>query len=268
MPATSGTLRLGTSSWSSKDWVGKVYPVGTKPADFITHYAKIYSTVEIDSTFYGVPRRATVEGWRDRTPEDFLFATKAPKAITHEKFLVKCERDVEDYLDTMSLLGKRLGPILFQFPYYAKRTKIGSEEFLTRLEPFLAALPHNDFRFAVEVRNKAWIEEPLLSLLKNSNVTLALIDHPWMAPPAQLFKTAGIETGDFLYVRWLGDRHGIEKRTKTWNETIVDRTQDLKNWAPPIKERLDNQMDIFGYVNNHYAGYAPDNVDQMKKMLE
>lgn len=260
-------LRLGASSWSSKHWLGKLYPKGTKPGDFIVEYARHYSTVEIDSTFYGVPRHSTIEGWRGRTPEGFLFSAKAPKTITHDKFLENCKHELDHFVSAMAILADRLGPLLFQFPYFAKQRGVTEDDFLLRLKPFLALLPKSGFRFAVEVRNKAWINVRLFELLHEHNVALALIDHPWMSGPEQLFRHRDILTGEFAYIRWLGDRKGIEKITTTWNETIVDREGDLKRWAPPIKALLDQQKDVFGYVNNHYAGYAPDNVDQMKKIL-
>jgi len=112
-------LRLGTSSWSCQDWVGKFYAPGTPPKEFIDAYAHKLNTVEIDSTFYATPNKSTVEGWRDRTPEDFIFAAKAPQVITHEKFLADCGGDLNAFLKVMSILGPRLGPILFQFPYFA-----------------------------------------------------------------------------------------------------------------------------------------------------
>lgn len=260
-------LHLGTSSWSSKDWVGKFYPDGTKATDFIVEYAKHYDTVEIDSTFYGVPRRGTIEGWRDRTPDEFIFSAKAPKLITHDKFLIDCEMEVEHFLSAMSVLGDKLGPLLFQFPYYARRSGVTEDEFLERLRNFAAALPVNDFHFAIEVRNKNWINPYLYEILHDHNLALALIDHPWMSRPEQLFKNSHVITGKFGYVRWLGDRRGIEKITTTWNESIVDREKDLLQWVPHLKHMLEAQMDVFGYVNNHYGGYAPDNVERLKVLL-
>ncbi len=261
-------LYLGTSSWSCTDWLGKLYPTGTNPPEFIAEDARRYRPVEIDSTFYAVPGRSTVEGWRDKTPDGFIFAAKAPKLITHDKFLIDCEQEVENFLKALSVLDDKLGPLLFQFPYYAKRSGVTEDEFLTRLRNFVSILPVNEFKFAVEVRNKNWINPYLYEILHDHNLTLALIDHPWMSSPEQLFRNGHVATGTFAYIRWLGDRRGIEKITTAWNDTVVDREDDLKHWAPYIKELLDKQMDVFGYVNNHYAGYAPDNIEQLNAMLD
>lgn len=266
MVPEDSTLRLGTSSWSCAHWVGKFYESGTNARDYIASYARKLDTVEIDSTFYAMPRRSAVEGWRDRTPESFVFAAKAPKVITHDKSLVDCDGDLHEFLDVMSVLGPRLGPILLQFPYFSRASGVSEQEFLTRLKAFLPCLPR-DRHWALETRNKAWIRKPLLELLREHGVALALIDHPWMARPAELFAKPGIQTAPFMYVRWLGDRHGIEKRTKTWNETIIDRRSDLQDWIPHIKALLDRRVSIFGYVNNHYAGYAPGTLELLGLLL-
>ncbi len=266
MNPTTSLLRLGTSSWSCQDWVGKFYEPGTQPKDFIAAYALRLNTVEIDSTFYATPRRSVVEGWRDRTPENFIFAAKAPQVITHDKCLVDCEGDLKAFLEVMCILGTRLGPILFQFPYYSKASGMTKDELLRRLTSFLAMLPEG-YQWALEIRNKSWLTKSLFELLEQHSVSLALIDHPWMYRPNELFAREGILTGSFAYVRWLGDRHGIEKITTTWNDTVVDRRPDLELWVPHLQELIERRFPVFGYVNNHYAGYAPETLAMLREML-
>lgn len=258
-----GRLLVGTSSWTAKGWLGTFYPSGTKQNEFLVHYAKRYSTVEVDSTFYAIPRASVVENWRDITPEKFIFAAKAPQTITHERILEGVGDELDAFLNTMSLLGNKLGPILFQFPYFAKRTGITEDIFLHRLRNFAAMLPKNEFQFAVEVRNKAWVNAYLFEILHDHNLAFTFIDHPWMSPPDQLFKNTGCLTTNFAYIRWLGDRKGIENITKVWNETVVDRTRDIAAWAPHIQDMLDKSIDVYGYVNNHYGGYAPAEADKL-----
>jgi len=137
---------------------------------------------------------------------------------------------------------------------------------LRRLEPFVAALP-DGYQWAVEVRNKTWLGKPLFGILSERNVSLALIDHPWKFRPDELFAKDGVLTGPFAYIRWLGDRHGIEKITQTWNETVVDRVSDLQRWVPHIQKLIERRFPVFGYVNNHYAGYSPDTLDTLKGLL-
>jgi len=260
-------LRLGTCSWSTKDWVGLVYSPGTQPKDYIAEYARRFSTVEVDSTFYRVPAVSTIESWRSKTPNGFLFAAKAPQTITHEKLLEDCEDELATFLQRMSGLGDRLGPILFQFQYSAKRTGVTQDGFLERLTPFLELLPREGFQFVVEVRNKTWLNDRLFEVLRPRNVACALIDHPWMDRPEQLMSRAGIVTADFAYIRWLGDRRGIEKITTTWNESVIDRRSDVERWVPAIKDLLDRELQVFGYVNNHYSGHAPHDVAAIQDLL-
>lgn len=264
----TGQLRLGSSSWTAKGWLGSFYPSGTKQGDFLIEYSKHYDTVEIDATFYAIPAARTVDGWRDKTPEDFVFATKVPKSITHDNFLENCEDELTAYLDTMDRLGDKLGPILLQFQYYAKRTGVTFDDFVAKLERFLKLLPTDEQQFAVEVRNKPWLKSVLFDLLAEHNAACTLIDHPWMARPKELFQRDGVVTAPFVYIRWLGDRHGIEKVTKVWNETVVDRRKDLDEWAPQIEQLIHRPADVFGYINNHYGGYAPADIDYLLERLK
>ncbi|MBX7256188.1 MAG: DUF72 domain-containing protein [Candidatus Hydrogenedentes bacterium] len=270
MPPSTGStsqVRLGTCSWSTSDWVGKVYLPGTKPVDYIAQYAQRFKTVEVDSSFYGTPRIGTIEGWRDRTPPEFIFSAKAPQVITHDKMLLDCQRELQEFLNAMTLLGDRLGPLVFQFPYYSKKTGVDEKTFLTRLDAFLPLLPRDSHRFVVEVRNKAWITKRLLALLREHHVTLAFIDHPWMHSPEWFSRHEELLTGDFAYFRWLGDRYGIEKLTKTWGEHVIDRRNDIARWVPAIKQILDKEIPVFGYFNSHYSGYAPGDVEILSELL-
>ena len=264
----SPDIRLGTASWSEREWSGVFYTPGTPPQEFIAEYARKLPTVEIDSTFYGIPRASTLESWRESTPRGFLFAAKAPQLITHQKCLVDCEEDLEAFLRAMSILGDRLGPILFQFQYYSKKKGMTADEFVGRLEGFLEILPKEGFHYAVELRNKTWIDEHLLDLLHKHNVALALIDHPYMYSVEELMAFEDILTGPFAYVRWLGDRYAIEKITQVFNETVIDRRADLERWVPAIKHILDRQKPLFGYFNNHYSGYAPADIELLVDILK
>jgi uncharacterized protein YecE (DUF72 family) len=252
-------LRLGTSSWSSQDWVGVFYPPGTTSADFISEYAKHFDTVEVDSTFYRIPPAAMVRNWRARTSPGFLIAAKFPQVITHEKVLVDCAPELSEFLKTMDLLGDKLGPLLLQFPYFNKQAFPLAQDFLARLSKFLDQLPRGP-AYSVELRNKYWINDRLLDLLRSRNISLALIDHPWMAPVDQLFAKQDVVTADFAYLRWLGDRKGIEDKTKHWDKVIIDRTHEMETWIPIIRRLLKRGIRILGYFNNHYAGFAPGSI--------
>lgn len=260
-PSLPAGLHLGTSSWSCKDWVGHLYPEGTPPREFITAYAEHFSCVEVDSTFYRIPARSTVQGWAARTPDGFRFAAKVPRDITHDAELEDCGDTFEAFLEVMAELGPKQGPLLLQFPYYAKAKRPPLGEFLGRLDAFLAAKPA-EVRMAVEIRNKTWLRPEFFDGLRRHGAAYAVIAHPWMPPPGRYGAAADLVTADFAYVRWLGDRYGIEKQTKTWNATVVDRTKDLDAWVPLVEALVNAKTvgEVWGFFNNHYAGYAPDSI--------
>ncbi len=252
-------LHMGTSSWSSQDWVGSFYPPGTPPAGFLPEYAKHHDTVEVDSTFYRVPSTSMVKNWVKRTPPGFTFAVKVPRTITHEKVLMNCDDELKGFLGVIDLLGDKLGPVLFQFPYFNRQAFPHADEFLARLGPFLSKLP-SGFKFVVEVRNKGWLSERLLGLLRKNKIALALLDHPWMPTITQLAVKLDPITAEFTYIRWLGDRKGIEEKTTHWNQVLVDREVEMEVWVPAIRRLLQRRLIVYGYFNNHYAGFAPGSI--------
>ncbi|MGH9444588.1 MAG: DUF72 domain-containing protein [Terriglobia bacterium] len=193
-------LFMGTLSWSAESWVGPFYPPGTPPADFLPIYATHYNTVEIDSTYYRIPSSKMVQGWRDRTPSGFIFAAKFPAEITHNKLILDWERESDEFLGIMELLGEKLGPLLLQFPYLNQEAMPSSDAFLERLARYLERLPRTH-RYALEVRNRNWLAQPLLDLLRQHGVALALVDQVWMPTITQLAEKLDVLTADFTYIR-------------------------------------------------------------------
>ena len=261
--ALMASLYIGTSAFTAAGWEGSFYPEGTKSADFLRYYAQHFNSVEIDSTFYRIPSEATVQGWAKKIPEGFVFAAKVPQVITHEKVLVDCDAEFKQFVDVMDILGEKLGPLLLQFGYFNKKAFIGVNDFLARLRPFLKKLP-KDHKFAVEIRNKNWLVPQFVETLRERGVALALIDQSWMPRPAQWFERFDPITADFTYVRWLGDRKGIEEQTKVWDKVIVDRRQELSEWAEILGKVHKRKIQIYAYANNHYAGYAPATVEMFQ----
>jgi uncharacterized protein YecE (DUF72 family) len=259
------SLYIGTSAFTANGWPGTFYPVGLPEREFLTYYATKFNAVEVDSTFYHAPSRATVQGWAKKTPDGFIFAAKVPQVITHEKVLVDCDAEFTEFVETMDLLGDKLGPLLLQFGYFNKKDFVGVNDFLARLRPFLKKLP-SGHRFAVEIRNKAWLVPQFVESLRERGVALALIDQAWMPRPAQWFGKFDPMTADFTYVRWLGDRKGIEQQTKVWNKVIVDRRADLSEWAEILGKVHKRKIQILAFANNHYAGYGPATVELFRDL--
>src|SRR5712664_584264 len=259
------SIRVGTSAFTASGWRGTFYPRNLKSADYLSYYAEHFDVVEIDSTFYGTPRVSVVQSWDAKTPQGFLFAAKVPQVITHEKVLKDCDTEFKTFLTTMETLGEKLGPLLFQFGKFGKYSFKSLDAFLERLIPFLKRLP-KERKFAVEIRNKDWLVPKLADLLRDHGVALTLIDQSWMPRPWEIKEKFDLITSDFTYVRWLGDRKGIEEKTTTWDRVIVDRQGDLSEWVSILKKVHERRIMILAFANNHYAGFGPATVELFRNL--
>ena len=258
-------ILLGTSSFTASGWEGVFYPKGMRSADYLAFYAEHFHTVEVDSTFYGCPSARTVNNWAARTPEGFVFSVKVPQVITHEKALLNCDADLNQFLDTMNILGPKLGPIVFQFPFFDRSIFRDRHEFLDRLVPFVTKLPESH-RFAIEMRNRSWLDAEFANLLRDHKIALVLQDRSWMPNPVEL-KFDPI-TADWTYIRWLGDRKQIEAMTEIWDKVVTDRTEELISWVDFCYQVKKRGVLIYAYANNHYAGHAPATIKQFQKFWQ
>ena len=269
--------RYGTSSWSEKGWVGSFYPRGLRPRDFLSHYAQCFDTVEADVTYYRVPDAALVRGWADKVPEGFLLAAKFPRSVVHcgegrqpdgSRVLlpgaVEAERD--GFLEGMALLGEKCGPLVLQFPYFNRSAFPSPEPFLERLDAFLAELP-GSFRYAVEVRNRDWLGEPLTAVLRRHGAGLVLAALPGVPHPEVLARRFDLLTADFLYVRLIGDRRATDALTTTFDRVVVDRGRDLRRWADFLRPIVRGGTEVLCYANNHYAGHGPATIRELARLL-
>src|SRR6266705_1874656 len=188
-----------------------------------------------------------------------MWSTTFPQVITHDKALVDCDAEFEEFVKTMDILGPKLGPMVFQFPSFDRWKFPKQESFLAVLTPFLKKLPA-DHKFVVEIRNKTWLDGRFADVLREHNIALALTDTSFMPRPWEMKQKFDLITADFAYVRWLGDRKGIEKQTTTWDKVIVDRREDLTHWVDLFRQFVSRDLKIFAYANNHYAGHGPNTV--------
>ncbi|MBI2649313.1 MAG: DUF72 domain-containing protein, partial [Thaumarchaeota archaeon] len=240
--------RLGTSGWSYKEWVKVFYP--TNETKKLTYYASIFNTVEIDSTFYAYPAQGTVYGWEKNTPVGFVFSAKIPKLITHDKRL-DLEKgvmaDLFRFLDLMTPLIKagKLGPVLLQLP-----PSFSYDKDYNRLKSFIEAAP-KDILLAAEFRHLSWLKDEVNQLLRKHNIANVIVDEPLLPPDVNI-------TADFSVVRW----HG--RGTRPWyNYRYGDA--ELDAWKPKVDEISKKTKKVYGYFNNHFHGFAVENV---LKMLE
>jgi uncharacterized protein YecE (DUF72 family) len=273
-----GRILHGTSSWSTPGWVGPFYPAGTAPADFLEHYAKQFPTVEADVTYYRIPDARMVEGWKRRTPDGFVLAAKFPRSIVHagsgkqpdaSRLLVPeaVQPDVDRFLAAMALLEERCGPLVLQFPYFNRSAFTERAPFLERLDAFLARLPMG-FRYAVELRNKGWVDATLLALLARHRTAFVLVEMSYMPHPADLAQRFDLLTTDFLYARLIGDREAVEAKTEAFDQVVVDRSAALERWAGLLASLAPRVETAYLYANNHYAGHGPATIRQLKALLD
>jgi uncharacterized protein YecE (DUF72 family) len=251
---------IGCSGWSYTSWKGPFYPPGLENSDWLRFYSQVFDYVEIDSSFYRIPNQFMVKNWVKRTPDNFRFTAKFPKVITHDKYLVEVEDEVERFLDNIGPLEKKTLALLIQLP--------PSMEIMPGLEGLRNLLPLLDdrFRYAIEVRHQSWLQDLVYNFFADNNLCLVWSQLARLSTPP-------IVTTDFLYVRFIGDRSIHEK---DFGRIQKDRVSEMSNWANEIKnvergrERgrsRDEVRDAMIAANNHYAGFGPGTVNIFRNMV-
>ena len=244
-------VHIGTMGWSYDFWKGSFYPKNLASNEFLAYYSKQFDTVEVDSTFYRIPRKQTVLEWKDQTSKHFLFSLKFPRIITHVKMLKNCEEETKVFLQRVEFLGEKLGPLLLQFP-----RSFGNEQ-VPALCEFLKNLPKKH-RYVVEVRNKKLLSDSFLSILKEYDVVLAWVQSLYMPNITEM-------TSNSVYVRWEGDR---KKINGALGKIEVDKTADIVLWVDKLKQFWNRKLEVFGYFSKYYSGYPPSDVQEFLKVAE
>ena len=165
---------LGCPGWGTKTWVGRLFPPGTRSTEFLERYARVFNTVEGNTTFYALPTPDIVARWRDQVPSEFRFCFKFPRVISHDKLLVDCGAELDELFETIAPLGALLGTLMLQLPPRFDAS------LLPRLSEFLDALPRQ-FSYAVEPRNEVFFDgsaadHALQTLLRERGVDLVIMD--------------------------------------------------------------------------------------------
>ena len=267
MSRPTNPILIGCSGWSYADWEGSFYPDGMESRDYLGWYADRFPIVEVDSTFYKVPTKGTVDGWRRKTPAAFKFALKVPQAITHQKQLKGCEADVDAFVEAIVPLGDKLDSALLQLGYFNRGAFASLDDFLGVLDPFLAHWPHDKVPLAVEVRNPRWVGPQLAEVLRDHGAALTLTEQSWMPSPAKVAAMLDPVTAPFGFVRLLGDREAIEKVTTRWDRVVVDRSAELAETAGVIRS-IAGRVPVSVFVNNHYAGHSPATAKDLRSLLD
>ena len=234
----------GTSGWSYNHWKGLFYPEGLARTKWLRFYCEHFPVVEVNSSFYHLPRESTLEKWRDSTPEDFSFVLKAWRVITHYKKLKDIRDEVKVFFERASLLREKLAAVLFQLPPSLHRD-------LPLLRSLLRLLPR-DVRCAVEFRHESWSVAETFELLEKFGKAYCIINAP-------RHKTYMEVTAPFAYVRM----HGRE----SWYSYAYTEAE-LAALAGEIGKMLDENTDVLVFFNNDFEARAVRNARTLSAIIE
>jgi uncharacterized protein YecE (DUF72 family) len=237
-------VRVGCSGWNYQSWRERVYPKGCPPSRWLAHYATLFGTVEVNSTFYRLASRDAVARWVEQTPPEFVFALKASRYLTHIKRLTALDTGIEKFYERIEPLVEtpKMGPVLWQLPENFHRDD-------DRLAAALAALPPG--RHTFEFRHSSWFTEEVYALLREHGVALTIGDHP-----ERPFQTHEM-TADWTFVRF---HYGNRGRRGNYSEA------ELEQWARCF-ERWRRSVEIYAYFNNDWEAFAVKNCLWMLRRL-
>ncbi len=235
---------IGTSGWHYDDWRKRFYPEALPKTKWLEYYARHFPTVELNNSFYRLPSESTFASWYQASPASFTFAVKVSRFITHIKRLKNSEEAVENFTKRAGILGKKLGPLLYQLPPSMHRND-------DTLESFLSGLPR-EFRHVIEFRHQSWLVEDVFEILCRHNAGLCVFDMPSFTCPLRA-------TADFAYIRF----HGSDS---LYSSCYSD--EELAGWAKGIADLAANLGSVYVYFNNDVEGFALRNAVTIRDYLE
>ena len=236
-------IHIGTSGWHYAHWKGPFYPAEMAARDFLDYYAQRFHTVEVNNSFYQLPKAETFDQWRNGSPAEFIFSVKASRYITHMKKLKDPDDTLPLLLERSSLLDKKLGPVLFQLPPKWKFNR-------DRFAEFLNALPDR-FRCAFEFRDTSWLNDAAYEIMKKHGVAFCIYELAGRISPKEV-------TADFVYVRLHGPGDAYQGQYD--NKTLAGWAGAFATWAAQGKE-------IFCYFDNDQAGQAAQDALRLQSMI-
>jgi uncharacterized protein YecE (DUF72 family) len=240
-------VHIGCSGWVYRTWRGSFYPERCAQPRWLAHYASVFETVELNTTFYRLARPAAVARWVEGTPPEFRFAAKASRYLTHMKRLTDLSRGVERYYDSIAPLVEsgKLGPVIWQLPENFHRDDdrlAGALEAVARLPPG---------RHAFEFRHESWFVPEVEALLRDHGAALVIGDRP-----ERPFQSHAL-TADFTLVRF---HYGHRGRRGNYSET------ELRAWAARLRQWRE-RVEVFAYFNNDWETFAPRNAVRLRELL-
>jgi len=287
-------IRVGTCSWKYDSWRGLLYKPGVKcaAADYLRDYAKHLRTVEVDQWFWSLfpggvrlPDEATVKAYAESVPDDFIFTVKAPNSITLTHYYSKQSKRYQEFankpnehflstdllqrfLDALAPLGKKLGPIMFQFEYLNKQKMPSLAAFLDKLHEFFSLAPAG-YHYAIETRNPNYLKSAFFDFLREHGVGYVFMDGYYMPGIGQVSKANDAVTAPFSVIRLQGGgREEIEERTgQAWDKIVEPRDEGLGAVVAIVRRNVGLRIVTFVSANNHYEGSAPLTIERFLSAL-
>lgn len=256
-------LHLGTSSWQFDEWRGVFFPEGLPRQRYLAYYTRHFNSVEVNTSFYGLPRPGTLISWLESAPPGFTFCLKFPRAITHEKRLIGCEQETLAFLDVVRSLGEAAAPALLQFPPDFTRRQQGRD-----LAQFLEWLPARleGLRVGVEVRSPDLMTAAFANFLAARDLVLVIAEREGAPDLFPIWSEvyAQRQQPNFVLIRWIGD----DKNGPTGNNALVaPRDGQLDVWAERIAGLMRQGVQVFGYMHNPYEGHSPASLRRLQERL-
>jgi uncharacterized protein YecE (DUF72 family) len=258
-------IRIGTCAWNFDEWRESFYPAELPEPEWLEFYARYFSAVEIDSTFYHAPAEETVRRWVEATPAYFRFACKLPRDITHVCRLRDCSAELNGFLRAIGPLMPKLQAFLIQLP-----PSFTPKDGKPALRNFLKQLPR-DLRFAIEFRHPGWHRPQIIGLLENFRICWVWAD----TSPLNERNLAPFEflprTTDFLYLRLLGDyatkydKDGLF--VHRYSKLLWKREAALESWSLKIERHVSEARNVCVFVGNHFEGFAPESAQRLARRL-
>lgn len=245
-----GRLWIGTSGWTYRSWKGPFYPDDLPSREYLPFYAREFTTTEINYSFYHLPRPETFRNWAARVPDDFCFAVKASRFITHIKRLLDVEEPWRKFVQNAVELHGHLGPILLQFPPGFRKDVDRLSRFFTIAHK--AAPTRSRLKLVLEFRHESWLADEVYALLRRHRAA-------WCIADGAKYPRKDLVTADFAYIRY----HG---RSRMFASDYS--RAELEEEAKLIGRYVRDGLDVHVYFNNDAEGYAVKNARMLKRLLE
>jgi uncharacterized protein YecE (DUF72 family) len=243
MAKNKSKIHIGTSGWHYNHWKERFYPAGLAKNKWFEYYARHFETVELNNTFYQLPKEETLQRWYELAPKGFVYSVKANRYITHIKRLKDPADELERFRQRIDILKEKLGPVLYQLPPSMHKD-------LGLLKDFLKLLGKR--RMCVfEFRHESWFEQDCYELLEQFNAGFCIHDLQGMKVPR-------IVTSDVIYIRF----HGPAGKYRGNYTGIM-----LKGWAKWIRQHMKDVRNIYIYFNNDTNAYAVYNAGKLKELI-